>query len=169
MARPTHTTIISGEENWESDVNDNLGLIFTTPVPLGEYATASLPTANSYDRCLAVDTDKNRLVYSTSTEWRDIEMRRRVVVTKTSTYTATDDDDVILCDATSGVFTIDLPTAVGRSGKSYVIKKIDSTANAITVDGDSGETIDGATTSSLSSQWDYLTIVSDGTNWMEIT
>lgn len=87
------------------------------------------------------------------------------LVTKVGAYTATDSDAVILCDASGGAFTVTLPTAVGISGKVYRIKKIDSSANAITIDADGSETIDDSTTRVLSSQYDAITIISDGSEW----
>lgn len=87
------------------------------------------------------------------------------IVTKTGAYTATDFDVVIICDAASGAFTITLPTAVGRKGKLFDIKKVDATANAITVDGDGTETIDGALTQVIAMQYNAIQIVSDGSNW----
>ncbi len=86
-------------------------------------------------------------------------------VTKTIAYTSQLIDGCILCDATGGAFTVTLLSAVNNNGKIYTIKKIDVSANAITVDGDGSETIDGATTKSLASQYDYIQIQSDGANW----
>ncbi len=87
------------------------------------------------------------------------------LVTKTAAYTATDSDTVILCDATAGAFTVTLPTAVGRTGKVFYIKKIDATANAVTIAGDGAETIDGETTQSISTQYNALKLISDGSEW----
>lgn len=87
------------------------------------------------------------------------------IVTKTGAYTVTDSDAVIICDAASGAFTITLPTVVGRTGKVFYIKKVDATANAVTIDGDATETIDGALTQVLAVQYNALKIVSDGSNW----
>ena len=89
----------------------------------------------------------------------------RLITTKTTTYTATVSDDFINADATSGAFTITLFTAVGNSGAKIYIKKIDSSANAITVDADGSETIDDVLTQILTSQYDAITLVSDGTEW----
>lgn len=83
---------------------------------------------------------------------------------KTSTYTATSTDYTI--DCTSGTFTVNLPASSGIAGRVYVIKN--SGAGVITVDANSSETIDGATTYSLASQYKYVTIQSDGTNWIVI-
>lgn len=87
-------------------------------------------------------------------------------VTKTATYTATDNDYTIICS--TNTFTIDLPTAVGITGRVYVIKNITS-GTTITVDGSGSETIDGATTYTLASQYKLVMIQSDGTNWNVIS
>src|SRR5687768_13337624 len=72
------------------------------------------------------------------------------VAAKTSAYTATSSDEVLTADSSGGAFTITLPTAVGISGRKYVIKKTDSSFNAVTIDANSAETIDGALTKALS-------------------
>lgn len=87
------------------------------------------------------------------------------VAAKTGAYTATAADCVISGDATSASFTITLPTAVGITGRIYQIKKINS-ANTVTIDGNGAETIDGATTKDLTTQWSSYTLVSDGANWL---
>lgn len=87
---------------------------------------------------------------------------------KTAAYTADAEDYTITCDATSAAFTVTLPAASGITGRIYVIKKTDASANAVTVDANASETIDGATTYSLAAQWKYVTIQSNGTNWVII-
>lgn len=79
--------------------------------------------------------------------------------------TLTDVHHVVLCDATSGGFFITLPTAVGIAGREYHVKKIDSSANAVEVDGASAEKIDNDLTYKLTCQWQSLTIKSNGTQW----
>ena len=90
------------------------------------------------------------------------------VVTKTTTYTATEADCVIFGDATGGSFTITLPTAVGITGRLYYLKKTApiSPASTVTVDASGTETIDGALTQVLNIQFESITIVSDGANWL---
>lgn len=73
-------------------------------------------------------------------------------VKKTAAYTTTADDYTILVDAAGGAITITLIAATG-SGRIYNIKKIDSAANDVTIDGAGAETIDGAATKVLSAQW----------------
>ncbi len=87
-------------------------------------------------------------------------------VAKTANYTATEDDEFISCDATGGAITITLPAvATTRVGKRYTVKKIDASNNVI-LDGNASETIDGATTKTLSSQWAVMTIVNTGSAWL---
>jgi len=93
---------------------------------------------------------------------------KRTVTSKTAAYTVTTADQINLGDATSAAFTYTLPTAVGNSGLELVFKKTDSSSNAITVDGDGSETIDGEITIDLEFQNDFIKIISDGTNWQII-
>jgi len=92
----------------------------------------------------------------------------RGIATKSTTYTATSTDSTLLCDATSAAFTINLPAAASHSGRVYALKKIDSSGNAVTIDGNASETIDGATTITLSAQWDRAQIQSNGSAWFRI-
>lgn len=87
------------------------------------------------------------------------------LVAKSAAYTATAADNIIVCNATTAAFTITLPTAVGALGRTYTIKKTDATGNGVTVDPNGAQTIDGAVTITLSRQWQYIQIVSDGANW----
>ena len=90
------------------------------------------------------------------------------VVSKTTTYTITTSDSTVLCDATSAAFTVTLPTAVSATGKTYVVKKIDSSANAITIATTSSQTIDTISTQTLGIQNAWLVMQSDGSNWQII-
>lgn len=86
------------------------------------------------------------------------------ISTKTANYTLTTTDSIILADATAANINVTLPTASGISGRQYTVKRIDGSVNTATVVG----TIDGAANYTLSAQWKYVTVVSDGTNWMII-
>lgn len=87
------------------------------------------------------------------------------VVSKTTTYTATVNDYVILCNANGGGFTVTLPQASGSTGQMLLVKKTDSSANTVIVDGNGSETIDGNLTHSLSVQYGFLSIICDGSTW----
>lgn len=87
------------------------------------------------------------------------------LVTKTGAYTATASDFTIICNAFGGAFTITLPAVASHTGRIYHIKKIDSSANTVTVDGNSSETIDDSITAILTAQYESITIQSDGSEW----
>jgi hypothetical protein len=89
-------------------------------------------------------------------------------VTKTSAYTVLGSDYTIFADATSAAFTLTLPPAATYAGLVLVIKKIDSSANVVTIDGNASETIDGALTKTLSTQYASYMIQSNGANWFII-
>lgn len=86
-------------------------------------------------------------------------------VSKTSNYTATLSDDVILCDTTGGAFTISLPAAATSTRKVLTIKLINDSDNNLTIDANGGEFIDGALTQVLNMQWQFVTIACNGTAW----
>jgi hypothetical protein len=87
------------------------------------------------------------------------------LVSKTAAYTLTATDSIALGSASTAAFTLTLPTAVGCTGRQYILKKTDSSANAVTVGTTSSQTIDGATTYPLTAQYESITVVSDGANW----
>jgi hypothetical protein len=67
-------------------------------------------------------------------------------------------------DATSGVITITLPQAIKSSQKKYVIKKVDSSAHAVKITANGGDSIEGAATYTLSTQYQSVELICDGNN-----
>lgn len=144
---------------------------------VADYTTTGLVmngSAIDYDLTLNKLTSGTALVYDAGLDSMTIgsklELTESVSTSAIETITASSDtlDDtnhVVLCDCTSNAITINLPTASGNNGLTYKIKKIDSTVNAVTVDGSGAELIDGATTATIGSQYDSITIVSNGTSW----
>ena len=87
-------------------------------------------------------------------------------VSKDSAYTATVSDDIIVCEASSGAFTVSLPAVSStNTGKVYHIKKIDSSTNVVSADAAGSETIDGQTVVVLSIQNQSISVVSTGDEW----
>lgn len=83
----------------------------------------------------------------------------------TAATTALPSDYLILVDATTGAVTVNLPSAASSRGAALVVKKIDASANAVTIDASGSETIDGATTQALAAQYDSLTLICDASQW----
>ena len=88
------------------------------------------------------------------------------VVSKTTTYAILASDELIKVDTSGGAFTVTLPNATGLAGKEYIIKKMSSDLNTLTIATTSSQTIDGALTQGISTQYTSLTLISDGSNWI---
>ena len=89
---------------------------------------------------------------------------RTAIAVGDSPYTALAADVVIAVDCSGGPITVNLPTAVGIAGKSYTVKDEsgDAATSNITIDGNGGETIDGALTYVINTDRGEVTIYSDG-------
>ncbi|NDC95617.1 hypothetical protein EBZ38_03815 [bacterium] len=74
----------------------------------------------------------------------------------------------LLCNASGGAITVNLPPAVDYRGVIFTVKKTDSSANTVTLDGNGAETIDGTATKSISSAYGSIRVISDGTAWFTI-
>jgi len=87
---------------------------------------------------------------------------------KTDNYTTVlaDNKKLLEIDASTGAKTISLlSAATAGNGAGLILKKIDTTVNAVSIDPSGTETIDGATVFALTKTNDSVVIVSDGTNW----
>ncbi len=87
------------------------------------------------------------------------ERAAKVVATAVA-YTAKA-HEVVLATATAA-FAVTLPAAAANI--SVLVKKVDASANVVTITPASG-TIDGAATATLTAQWQSKELISDGTNW----
>ena len=114
-------------------------------------------------------TTKNWKVYDGAlSKWVIISRNYAYTITS-STYTAgANGETIILANAASNAITISLPSAASSTNDSFFIKKIDSSSNAITIDGDASEQIDGEITKIISIQYTSIQIVCDGSNWFII-
>lgn len=87
------------------------------------------------------------------------------VTSQTSTYAILTSDETVVCSGAS--FTATLPTAVGVTGKRYKIVHNDSTLTRIyTIATTSAQTINGASTKKITTQYECLIVQSDGSNWI---
>jgi hypothetical protein len=127
--------------------------------------SSTTPAARSRIYSDKTDTAATLPTFHNGTAWRILKFLHSPYSAKTTTATLTLKEEVVTANANSAAFTITLPTAVGNSGKVFIVKKIDSTFNAVTIDGNASETIEGSTTTTLNTQNECLTIVSDGANW----
>ena len=112
------------------------------------------------------------LVYDyTSTRWRVIGgtgggASTRTVSTKTGNYTILATDSIIYIDASSANVVITLPAPASNTGKTFTVKRIDSsTAFVGSIKQNGSETIDGLSEIYLNRQYEFYNLFCDGTNW----
>lgn len=81
---------------------------------------------------------------------------------KTTNTTLLNTEHIVLGNATAGQIVLTLPAANSVVNQQYTVKKIDSSLNKVIISGSSNETIDGADKYEIGSQYETITIVSDG-------
>lgn len=79
-------------------------------------------------------------------------------------YPVTDADTAIFGDTTGGNITVTLPTAVGRAGRIFIVKKVLGGSNVV-VQAAGIETIDGANTAVITTLYASISICGDGLGW----
>jgi hypothetical protein len=115
------------------------------------------------DEVLIRTADNNELITVNASLIGGVNKTVDIVVTPA--YNAVTSNQVILVDASSAPVTITLFTAASNSGKELTIKKIDGSANAMTIDGFESETIDGDLTVSTVTQFDSYDVISNNVDW----
>lgn len=134
----------------------------------GEFTT-DVWLDGSYKVVLTTDTDSDPPIAPIKTVDNVTSLQQIVSTTaKTTNYTVAESDNqnYILADASGGAITITL-LAAATAGNGYTVgvKKIDSSANTVTIDGNASETIDGFLTFILYLQNDGIELISNGSNW----
>jgi hypothetical protein len=91
------------------------------------------------------------------------------VTTVTASTTLTTANQVVLVNASAGAATITLPAASSGKGLLIIVAKIDSSTNAVTVSRAGTDTIQGAASQTLSTQYSKSILMSDGTSiWYDL-
>lgn len=146
---------------------------------------AVVQLSNAFFSCLAADTkpitattgsflvetDTYKTFVYNGSAWTQSNQALTDVtkVTANSPYTVLATDSVIRADAVGGEVTVTLPTAVGITGKTYTIKRVDILASSVlvTIATTSSQTIDGAANHYL---WpaEFVVLESDGANWQVV-
>jgi hypothetical protein len=87
-------------------------------------------------------------------------------VTAAYTFTDTDGVEFLLVTTAATAMTMTLPTAADNTGRVITIRKVDTGAGKITVDGEGAETIDGNATVGIWYVSNFLTLLCTGTGWI---
>ena len=112
-------------------------------------------------------------VLSDGSNWHVIagKIRGSAIVTTTTPLAIDlgDENKTYLIDASSSAFVVNLP-AINTIARGYRIgfKKTDSSSNAVTINGDGTEQIDGGSSVVISKQFDFIVLINDGSNWFVI-
>jgi len=98
--------------------------------------------------------------------------RTNVTTLNAATYSTLAEDHIIhvTYTATAAVTALTLPTAQTKSGRLIIVKDAAGNAatNNITIDTQGSETIDGAATYVINTNYGKVTLYSDGSNWYAI-
>lgn len=123
----------------------------------GEYSAynAGYPNKNYFQRTTCIDM--NATLQRFDTEYID----------STGTVTLDTSHSVHLVSSYGGALTVELPNAADASGVMMVVKKIDSSANVITIKEDDGNGPD-ARNYYLGAENDYMMALSNGAEWFVI-
>jgi hypothetical protein len=133
----------------------------TVPAQVAQFDYSSLPAAGSAGRLVYV-TDRQQVWVDTGTAWVPTQAAQPIA-TAVASRPVDGTDGILLCNATGGPVTLTLPAAL--AGRTYVIKKIDATANHCIVQGTAGDTIDGEATQEIIGQYNSMSVVYDGSDW----
>lgn len=87
------------------------------------------------------------------------------ISTKIANYNVLTTDCVLLADCSSNPITFNLPAVGTAVGKLFYFKKIDGTANAVTLQAFGAQLIDGANTLVFNIPFESFTLIDDGTRW----
>lgn len=70
MAKPSFNQIDHGQQSWDVDLQANFDLLENSVIPIPEYSSFStLPSAASYDECVALTQDTQQLWVSDGVRW----------------------------------------------------------------------------------------------------
>ncbi|WP_437647887.1 SGNH/GDSL hydrolase family protein [Sorangium sp. So ce362] len=171
-----HGAALSIEDAWELaiaayyDDEDPEGTTYKAKLDEGTGTTLASTVHDTTAGTLAVTTGgwvgSGKYEMPANDGYRKPELDQRIAPV-TAAYTATY-GELVKCDPTSAGFTVTLPTAVGHEGEPIWVSNVTASTNAIVVDGNASETLDGATTATINTAWGDLRLISDGANWAAI-
>jgi len=134
-------------------------------VAIGRDAIASHFFSATLGAESVTDADEQVMLGTEFTHTKTPGGRRVSLIATSSDHTLEVYEHALTVDATGGNRTVTLRPLSGKLGQVYRIKKIDSSANTVTIDADASETIDGATTRVLTAQYEAVDLVAGASEW----
>ena len=113
------------------------------------------------------DLDNVDTLLMTAFSWTTPSETNNFTVTAPTTGSTTTGSakQFYLCNCASNTIAVTLPAASTCAYMAVAFKKMDSTANAVTLTPNGADTIDGAASFAISTQYNWVVIVSDGSKW----
>jgi len=161
----TSTQEFSGEVTFSNSVIASNGVTVGTGLTLNENVDEISWVSDGFIHFLGPGTTTDARDWRMPDRSGTMETVARPVASKTANYTLTVADELVLVDATAGAVTVTLPAVSGLTGRRFWVKKVDASGNAVTLDGNGAETIDGSATYALAAQWDAVRVMCSGTAW----
>jgi hypothetical protein len=160
---PNASTVGSTCKIWIKKTDNSTNTV--TIIPFGGQTIDNSPNKTLYDYNDFIE------VRSDGSNWKlgGSLIRGTIVTTSLSTtLVLANNGNTYNIDATSGTKTFTLPdaTVVGR-GFTVSFKKIDSSVNGIIIQ--ASQTIDGLGSITISTQWSFVQLKTDGNNWFITT
>jgi hypothetical protein len=168
MAQHDYNIANQGASAFRSDVNNSLAAI------ISNNSGSTAPSTGQVAFYPWADSTNLLLYYRNSgnSAWLPkINLDSDMIASKSSAYTTVigDYQKVLNCDASGSTFTVTvLASTSAGEGYEFIVKKTDSSTNTVTIDGNASETIDGATTLVLYSQYESARLRCDGANFSVI-
>jgi hypothetical protein len=131
--------------------------------------TATSPLASSGGATPNIDiidgANINDILKWNGVNWVVSSLNKTIVNNPVTPYTPTEYNEIIIWDCTTGNKVVDLPQASLSTSMEINIKKIDNTSNTLTINTVGVEEIDGGSNAVLTTQYEAITLISNGTNW----
>ena len=113
----------------------------------------------------ALPKQGDSLTFSINGQFEFIPFGLAPVKNVTSSYSVEGRDVMILASASSSNTYIYLPPAEYAVFRVLIVKRIDSSIHDVVIEPYGSQTVDGASSTTLTDQWDSVMVVSDGSNW----
>lgn len=151
-------------------VSGGSGITFRVTEVLTGLSSDPKPELGAGARAITIETDTGLMFYWNGTAWIPLNRKEYRSITVAGP-TVLGPDETIIGVNFAGAVTLTLPSAQAvLAGHPYVVKDESgaAAANNITVDTQGAETIDGAATDVINTNFASIGYYTDGTNWFRI-
>ena len=146
-----------------NEPTNTYGVNLRPPADLGASYTLTLPADDGTANQVLETDGSGNLSWATAASGSSA----LTVEEKNSNTVLTGSNKFIKANSSSSAITLTLPTAVGITGETFIIKDIgNATTNAVTIATNGSQTIDGSTADLIiNNNYASVELISDGANW----